>query len=117
MKKNVELYRTPRRPGYLGAYNWRATVFGLLLLVVVNFAATQFLAAKFQYQPALGAPLCVHAAAAVPALRVDHLGLVQLHIARSAHQMPLFFGEMIVFGGSFLCVAVSSSSRTDDPVS
>ena len=24
-KKQPELYRTPRKPGYLGGYNWRAT--------------------------------------------------------------------------------------------
>src|SRR2546423_8407452 len=57
MSQPHELYRTPRKPGYLGGYNWRPTCFGLLMLTVVNFAATQFIAAKFQYQPALGAPL------------------------------------------------------------
>src|SRR4051794_41825332 len=55
--KQPELYRTPRKPGYLGGYNWRATALGLLLLVVVNFGATQYIAAQFQYQPALGRPL------------------------------------------------------------
>ena len=35
MSRTPELYRTPRKPGYLGGYNWRATVFGLLLLVLV----------------------------------------------------------------------------------
>jgi hypothetical protein len=24
-KKQPELYRIPRKPGYLGGYNWRAT--------------------------------------------------------------------------------------------
>jgi type IV secretion system protein VirD4 len=57
MSAQPQLYRLPRKPGYLGGYAWRATVFGLLLLVGVNFIATQFLAAKFEYQPALGAPL------------------------------------------------------------
>jgi hypothetical protein len=33
--------------GYLGGYNWRATALGCLLLVVVNFIATQYIAAKF----------------------------------------------------------------------
>jgi hypothetical protein len=45
--KQPELYRTPRKRGYLGGYNWRATAFGLLLLVVVNFAATQYIATRY----------------------------------------------------------------------
>ena len=57
MAKRSEFYRTPRRPGYLGGYDWRATVMGLLLLVAVNSAATQYIAAQFNYQPALGQPL------------------------------------------------------------
>ena len=56
-KKLPELYRIPRKPGYLGGYNWRATALGCLLLVVVNFVATQYIAARFQYQAALGAPI------------------------------------------------------------
>ncbi len=57
MSRPPELYRTPIKPGYLGGYNWRATCFGLLMLTLVNFAATQFIAARFRYQPALGEPL------------------------------------------------------------
>ena len=57
MSRQPELYRTPQKPGYLGGYNWPATCLGLLLLVVVNFAATQYVAARFRYQPALGSPL------------------------------------------------------------
>ena len=56
-KKQPKLYRIPRKPGYLGGYNWPATALGCLLLVVVNFVATQYIAARFQYQPALGAPI------------------------------------------------------------
>src|ERR1035437_6457216 len=56
-KKQPGLYRIPRKPGYLGGYDWRAPALGCLLLVVVNFVATQYIAAKFQYQPALGAPI------------------------------------------------------------
>jgi hypothetical protein len=56
-KKQPQLYRIPRKPGYLGGYNWRATAFGCLLLVLVNFIATQYIAARFLYQPALGAPI------------------------------------------------------------
>ena len=45
------LYRIPQRPGYLGGYDWRATVFGLLLLGAVNWAATQYIAAQFGTSP------------------------------------------------------------------
>jgi hypothetical protein len=55
-KKENQLYRTPRSPGYLGGYNWRATGLGLLFLAAVNFAGTQYIAGRFGYQPALGAP-------------------------------------------------------------
>ena len=110
MSRTPELYRTPRKPGYLGGYNWRATVFGLLLLVLVSFVATQYIAAQFQYQPALGTPT---------AANEDRRRIYQpfawviwgWHNSTSQDQRvrkPLFIGEMIVFAGSFLCVASSS---------
>ena len=106
-KQQSELYRIPRKPGYMGAYNWRATVLGLLLLTAVNFGATQYIAAKFQYQPALGPPL----------FRARRGGLYQpfswviwgWHYSTSQDMQirrPFFEGEMIVFAGSFLCVGV-----------
>lgn len=106
MSAQPSLYRTPRKPGYLGGYNWRATTFGLLLLVVVNFIATQYIAARFQYQPALGPPL----------LRKHGGGLYQpfawviwgWHYSMSRDlqiRKPFFEGEMIVFVGSVLCMA------------
>jgi type IV secretion system protein VirD4 len=102
-----ELYRTPRRPGYLGGYNWRATVFGLLLLVVVNFAATQYIAAQFQYQPALGQPLLTTKTGGI----YQPFAWVVWGWYNSTSQdprirKPLFVGEMIVFIGSFASVAV-----------
>ena len=48
------VYRTPKDPGYVGGYNWSSLVAGILLLVGTNFAATQFIAHRFGYQPALG---------------------------------------------------------------
>src|SRR5580693_4107512 len=106
-KKQPELYRIPRKPGYLGGYNWRATALGCLLLVVVNFVATQYIAARFQYQPALGAPI----------LRAKSGGIYQpfswiawgWRYCTSQDERirrPFFEGEMIVFAGSFLCVGV-----------
>src|SRR5271170_7585211 len=106
-KKQPELYRVPRKPGYLGGYNWRATAFGCLLLVVVNFVATQYVASRFQYQPALGRPL----------LRSQSGGIYEpfawivwgWHNSTSQDprvRKPLFEGEMIVFAGSFVCVGL-----------
>ena len=105
-KQQPKLYRMPRSPGYLGGYNWRATCCGLLLLVVVNFAATQYIAARFQFQSALGAPI----------IRTKHGGLYQpfawvvwgWHYSMSRDiriRKPFFEGEMIVFAGSVLCMA------------
>src|SRR5580704_8528272 len=106
-KKQPELYRIPRKPGYLGGYNWRATALGCLLLVVVNFVATQYIAARFQYQAALGAPI----------LRAKSGGIYQpfswipwgWRYCTSQDERirrPFFEGEMIVFAGSFLCVGI-----------
>src|SRR5579863_915043 len=106
-KKQPELYRIPRKPGYLGGYNWRATALGCLLLIVVNFIATQYIAARFQYQTALGAPI----------LRAKSGGIYQpfswiawgWRYCTSQDERirrPFFEGEMIVFAGSFLCVGI-----------
>ena len=51
------MYKMPRKPGYLGGYNWRASATGLLFLVMVSWIATQYIAKRFDYQPALGEPL------------------------------------------------------------
>ncbi|HEY3927275.1 MAG TPA: type IV secretory system conjugative DNA transfer family protein [Candidatus Koribacter sp.] len=107
VKKQPELYRIPRKPGYLGGYNWRATALGCLLLVVVNFVATQYIAARFQYQAALGAPI----------LRAKSGGIYQpfswiawgWRYCTSQDERirrPFFEGEMIVFVGSFLCIGI-----------
>jgi len=57
MSKSTPLYRKPMTPGYLGTYNWRSTLLGLLLILTTNIITTQHIAAHFDYQPALGAPL------------------------------------------------------------
>src|SRR5262249_10971902 len=51
------VYRNPLEPGFVGGYNWSAMFVGLLLLVLVNIGATQFVAYRLEYQPALGSPL------------------------------------------------------------
>lgn len=105
--KRPELYRVPRKPGYLGGYNWRATTLGCLLLVLVNFIATQYIAARFSYQPALGAPLFRGRAISI----YEPFSWISWgwHYCTSQDERirrSLFEGEMIVFTGSFLCVGV-----------
>ena len=107
MAKQPELYRIPPKPGYLGAYNWRATTLGLLLLAAVNFGATQYIAARFQYQPALGPPLLQMRGGGIyePFSWViwgwRYCTSQDMRIRR-----PFFEGEMIVFAGSFLCIGL-----------
>ncbi len=73
----------------------------------MNFIATQYIAARFQYQPALGAPI----------LRAKSGGIYQpfswvvwgWRYCTSQDERirrPFFEGEMIVFAGSFLCVGI-----------
>lgn len=56
-KQPSSLYQTPRRPGFMGGYNWSALGLGLFLLFLSNVAATQYVAWMFSYQRALGEPL------------------------------------------------------------
>ena len=107
MSRHPQMYKMPRKPGYLGGYNWRASALGLLFLVVVSWIATQYIARRFEYQPALGTP-------------VKRIGSVSLYQPFSwilwgwryctsrddRIRRPLFEGEMIVFAGSFLGVAI-----------
>lgn len=102
-----ELYQVPRKPGYLGAYNWRATSFGLLLLTAVSFGATQFIAARFQYQPALGPPLVRTTGGGL----YEPFSWVLWGWKYSTSQdmrirQPFFEGEMIVLAGSFLSIGI-----------
>jgi len=99
------LYRTPRSPGFMGSYNWVATLFGLALLLLTSAVATQYIAARFLYQPALGTPL----------LRTPNYSIYQpfawaiwgwRYCTSKDPRIrgPLFQGEMIVFGGAVLSV-------------
>ena len=57
MGAQPELYRKPFKPGYLGSYNWPAMALGCTLFLLTNWAATEYIAMRFEYQPALGHPL------------------------------------------------------------
>ncbi len=104
MKARAGMYRTPRDPGgFPFGYNWKATGIGLVLLVGFNLLATQYIAAQFRYQSALGAPL----------LRIQRTALYQPFAwciwgfqnctsRDNRVRKPLFEGEMIVLGGCIL---------------
>jgi type IV secretion system protein VirD4 len=55
--KQHGLYQVPRDPGHLGGYLWKPTMLGLLLLLLSNLLATQFVAYRFRFQRALGPSL------------------------------------------------------------
>src|SRR5947209_6590015 len=57
MSDQPELYRKPPKPGYLGSYNWPAIALGCILFLLTSQAATQYIAMRFGYQPALGRPV------------------------------------------------------------
>ena len=73
----------------------------------MNFVATQYIAARFHYQAALGAPI----------LRSKSVGIYQpfswiawgWRYCTSQDERirrPFFEGEMIAFAGSFLCIGI-----------
>ena len=102
-----QLYRTPRQPGYLGGYNWRATAFGLFLLVAVNFLATQYIARRFQYQPALGPPIVFTRTGRIYQPFSWISWGWRYSTARDERiRKPFFEGEMIVVAGSLLSVGI-----------
>jgi type IV secretion system protein VirD4 len=105
--KQPKLYRIPRKPGYLGCYNWQAAAVGCLLLVLVNCIATQYIAARFRYQSALGAPILRAKSASIyEPFSWIVWGWRYCTSQDERIRRPFFEGEMIVFAGSFLCVGI-----------
>jgi len=108
MSREPQLYRKPRKPGYIGAYNWRATTSGLFLLVLLCVAATQYIAAKFDYQTALGKPL--QRLKDGRAIYQPFAWMVWGWRYSTTHdpriRMPLYQGEMIVILGSAVAVGI-----------
>jgi type IV secretion system protein VirD4 len=104
MTSRSHAYRTPRDPGgFPFGYNWRATGLGLTLLIGFNFAATQFIAAHFRYQPALGAPvLRIGQSCIYQPLAWCIWGYRNCTNRDDRVRKPLFEGEMIVLGGCVL---------------
>ena len=105
MIKRPSVYRNPPDPGFVGGYNWSAMFVGMLLLVLVNIGATQFVAYRLEYQPALGSPL----------LRYQLHSIYQpfswapwlLRYGSSADpriRLPLLSGALIVVAGAAVAV-------------
>jgi type IV secretion system protein VirD4 len=116
MRPQAGMYRTPRDPGgFPFGYNWRATGLGLVLLVGFNFLATQYIAAQFRYQPALGTPLVRTSRAAVYQPFAWCIWGYRNCTSRDDRvRKPLFEGEMIVLGGcilSMLAFFVAANKR------
>ena len=104
MRPPTGMYRTPRDPGgFPFGYDWRATGAGLILLVGFNLLATQYVASKFRYQPALGTPLFRTSRMAVyQPFAWCIWGYRNCASLDSRVREPLFEGEMIVLGGCLL---------------
>jgi type IV secretion system protein VirD4 len=107
MGKQPAIYRMPPDPGFVGGYNWHAMLVGLLLLLLVNAAATQFIAYRFDYQTALGRPL----------LRLPQYSIYQpfawiAWVFRNGGstdrriRLPLLSGTVMVAGGAALTVFI-----------
>ena len=102
-----QLYRSPAKPGYLGGYNWPAVVVGLLVLVIANFFCTQYIANRFQYQPALGPPLLrLRAGAIYQPFAWAKWGWQHMTDQDPAIRMPFLLGMLVLVAGCFLTVGV-----------
>jgi type IV secretion system protein VirD4 len=107
MAQQQTLYRVPRKPGYLGGYNWRATLLGLFSLIIVSSISTQFIACRFECQPALGIPIFRRQSISVYQPFAWIIWGWRNSTSRDQRiRQPLFEGEMIVFAGSFLSIAI-----------
>ncbi|MCX6593142.1 MAG: type IV secretory system conjugative DNA transfer family protein [Acidobacteria bacterium] len=105
--RQPQVYRTPKDPGYLGGYNWSSLLAGVLLLLITNAAATQFIAARFRYQPALGAPIVVVQGIAVyQPFRWAWWVWKHGSSLKPEVRQPILLGALIVVGGASGTIAM-----------
>src|SRR3954451_8739096 len=105
MIKQPSVYRNPPDPGFVGGYNWSAMFVGLLLLVLVNIGATQFVAYRLEYQPALGSPLLRYQLHAIYQPFAWAPWLLSYGSSADARiRLPLLSGALIVVAGAALAV-------------
>lgn len=106
------LYRTPKDPGYIGGYLWRPTILGFVLLLLCNVAATQFVAWRFGFQPALGGALLRTPAIAIYQPFAWAVWLLQ----HASHPDPrirlaILCGPLIVVTGSMATIAIFAAAN------
>src|SRR5215467_1799530 len=100
MSTQPELYRKPFKPGYLGSYNWLAMALGCTLFLLTSWAATEYIAMRFEYQPELGDPLFqVGHTYVYPPFAWFLWGLHNITSHDPAVRRPLGEGIVILFGG------------------
>jgi hypothetical protein len=100
MSAQPELYRKPFQPGYLGSYNWPAMALGCILFLLTNWASTEYIAMRFEYQPALGSPLFqVGHTPVYPPFAWFLWGLHNITSHDPAVRQPLGEGIVILFFG------------------
>ena len=95
-------YRKPRDPGYVGGFYWPPTIVGFIGLFLTNVIATQFVAWRFENQPALGPALFRMGSFS---LYAPYKWLVWVWTeggtADIRIKLPLLIGAGIIVGGSF----------------
>ena len=95
-------YRKPRDPGYVGGFYWPPTIVGFIGLFLTNVISTQFVAWRFEDQPALGPALLRIGSFSVYA---PYKWLVWVWTeggtADIRIKLPLLIGAGIIVGGSF----------------
>jgi len=100
--KELTAYRKPRDPGYVGGFYWTPTIVGFIGLFLTNVVATQFVAWRFEYQPALG-PALVRFGPVY--LYAPYKWLVwvwtQGNTGDIRIKLPLLIGAGIIVGGAF----------------
>jgi type IV secretion system protein VirD4 len=102
------LYRRPPDPGgYIGGYNWGPALTGAGLLFLCNVAATQLVASRFAYQPALGHPWLRFGTVALYSPWRWVAWLWQYgNTTNTAVRLPLLYGASVVIIGSIATIGV-----------
>jgi len=103
MNNQAEVYRIPSNPGFLGSYDWRSSVSGLLLITLSCFFATEYIAKRLRFHAELGTPMFrVGKYSYYEPFEWVAWGWRYCTSRDREIREPLFRGEMIAFGGCLL---------------